>query len=107
MTNLVVSFEMRNWLRQAPLIVAAIEELGPATRIFGTTWFVCASCPAEEAARCIQLVMDAADGLFVLDVDSRVAALVNVEPRSVEFLAQHWKPRPAAFRPEEEAVEVH
>ena len=101
MTNLMVSFEMRNWARQAPLVVAAIEDLGPATRIFGTTWFVCASCAAEEAARSIQRVMDANDGLLVLDVESPVAALINIEQRSVDFLATHWKSRVPLLRSEE------
>jgi hypothetical protein len=87
----MVSFEKRDWVRQAPLIVAAIEELGPATRIFGRTWFVCSSCPAEEAARSIRRVMDADDGLFVVDLESRIATLINVEPVSVNFLRKHWR----------------
>lgn len=91
MANLLVSFELRNWVRQGPLIVAAIEELGPATRIFGTTWFVCSSFSAETAAENIQQVMDGEDGLMVLDLARKIVALGNVDAHAFDFLVRHWR----------------
>jgi hypothetical protein len=93
--NLMVSFEIGDWRRQGPLIVAAIEELGPAARVFGTTWYVCTQASAPEAATCIRDVLGPADGLLVVDVSGNVAATFNVDERSVEFMSRHWsRPRP-------------
>jgi hypothetical protein len=88
--NLMVSFEIGDWRRQGPLIVAAIEELGPCARVFGTTWYVCAQMDAPEAAACIRDVLGTADGLLVVDVTGNVAATYNVDERSVEFISAHW-----------------
>jgi hypothetical protein len=89
--NLLVSFELGDWLREGALAVAAIEEFGPATRIFGTSWFVCSEAPAEEVARAVQQVLSPSDALLVLDVDARVAAMSNVDDRSVQFMRRHWR----------------
>jgi hypothetical protein len=89
--NLLVSFELRDWLRQGALIVAAIEEFGPVTRIFGTSWVVCSEVPAEEVAASIQPVLGSADALLVLDLEAHVAAMFNVDDRSVQFLRRHWR----------------
>jgi hypothetical protein len=97
-SNLMVSFEIGDWRRQGPLIVAAIEELGPTARIFGTTWFVCSQVSAPEAAACIKDVLGAADGLLVVDVAANVAATFNVDERSIEFMSRHWcRPRQTAL----------
>jgi hypothetical protein len=89
--NLVVSFEIRDWVRQGPLIVGAIEELGAAVRIFGTTWYVHSDLGAEEAAQRVSDIMNAADGLAILDVSENAIATFNVDDRSVRFMCQHWR----------------
>ncbi len=89
--KLLVSFELRDWLRQGTLIAAAIEELGPATRIFGTSWVVWSEAAAEEVASGIQQVLGPNDGLLVLDLDAQVAAMLNVDDHAVQFLKRHWR----------------
>lgn len=94
--NLLVSFELRDWLRQGALVVAAIEEFGPATRILGTSWVVSSDVPAEEVAGCIQQVLGPSDALLVVDLEAHVAAMSNVDDRSVQFLRRHWRADHAA-----------
>ena len=88
--NLMVSFETGDPLREGALIVGAIEELGAATRVFGSTWYVCSSLPAPEAARRLWAVMDTCDVLMVVDVSHNVSAMFNVDDRSVQFMTRHW-----------------
>jgi hypothetical protein len=89
--NLLVSFELRDWLRQGALIVAAIEEFGPVTRILGTCWVVCSDVPAEEVAAGIRQVLGPNDALLVLDLEAHSAVMFNVDERSVQFLRRHWR----------------
>jgi hypothetical protein len=88
--NLMVSFEIRDWLRQGALVVGAIEELGIATRIFGNTWHVRSALSAEEAATRVRDVLDATDGLCVIDASAEMTALINVEEHAVDRLRQLW-----------------
>jgi hypothetical protein len=89
--KILVSFETRNWLRQAGLIVAAIEEFGPAARILGSSWFVVSDSPAERVASSLQQVMGPEDGLLVVDLEAQVAAMSNVDDRSEQFLRRNWR----------------
>jgi hypothetical protein len=89
--RILVSFEMHDRLRQGGLIVAAIEEFGPATRILGSSWFVLSDSPAEHVASSIQQVMGPDDGLLVVDLEAQIAAMSNVDDRSEEFLRRHWR----------------
>jgi hypothetical protein len=89
--NILVSFELRDWLRQGALIVGAIEEFGPATRILGNSWFVCSDTPAEEVARSMQQVLGPLDALLIVDLGAHIAAMSNVDDRSVQFLKRHWQ----------------
>jgi hypothetical protein len=89
--KILVSFETRDWLRQGGLVVAAIEEFGPAARILGSSWFVLSDSPAEFVATSLQQVMGPDDGLLVVDLEAHVAAMSNVDDRSGQFLRQHWR----------------
>jgi hypothetical protein len=88
--NLVVSFEIRDPVRHASLVVGAIEELGAATRIFGTTWYVRSDLCAEDAAERVRDMMHADDGLMVIDVSQNAAATLNVDDRCVHFMRRQW-----------------
>ena len=92
--NLVISFEIRNSLRQGALIAGAIEELGSAAKILGTTWYVRSELTASEAARRVGDVMDPADSLLVLNVSDNDAAMLNVEERCVRFMERSWHQGP-------------
>jgi hypothetical protein len=91
MHNLLVSFEIRDWQHQGALIVAAIEELGPVTRIFGSTWYVCSRLAADEAALLIRDLLQSDDGLMVADVANNMAVMLNVDDRSVDRMQRHWQ----------------
>jgi hypothetical protein len=78
-------------LRQGALAVAAIEEFGPAARIFGTSWFVRSEASAEVVAQGVQRVLCPSDALLVLDIDAHIAALSNVDDRSVQFMRRYWR----------------
>jgi hypothetical protein len=90
MRNLVVAFEMRDWARQGSLVAGAIEEIGEATRIFGTAWYVRSDLTAPEAARRVWDVMGAIDGLIVIDVSDNLIAMFNVDPQATAFMSAHW-----------------
>jgi hypothetical protein len=91
MPHLLISFELRDPVRQAALVVAAIEDLGPATKLLRNSWFVCSELSAEDAASGIHRLMQPEDVLFVLDVPKKVAAMFNVDDAGVSFLMRHLK----------------
>ncbi len=88
--NLVVSFDLRDPCRQSALIVNAIEELGQATRLFSSTWYVRSNLTAAEAACRVWDLMDRADSLVVVDASADEAAMFNVDGNSVQFMARRW-----------------
>jgi hypothetical protein len=89
--NLVVTFEIRDLVREGALITAAIEELGQATRVFSTTWYVRSELSAQDAASLVWNVMNPVDGLLVLDLSSDLAAMFNIDNRVSDFMANHWR----------------
>ena len=88
--NLFVTFDLHDSLRQAPLILSAIEELGQATRLFSSTWYVRSDLAAAEAARRVWDVMDRADSLVVIDTSTDEVAMFNLSDRCVKFMAHCW-----------------
>jgi hypothetical protein len=88
--NLIVSFEIRDPLRESALIVGAIEELGAATRVFGSTWYVRSQMAASDAARFLWTIMDPLDTLVVIDVSHNATAMFNVDDRCVQFMSRYW-----------------
>jgi hypothetical protein len=88
--NLFVTFDLRDSLRQAPLILSAIEELGQATRLFSSTWYVRSNLAAAEAARRVWDVMDRADSLVVIDTSSDEVAMFNLNDRCERFMSHCW-----------------
>lgn len=94
MHNLMVSFEIRDWLHQGALIVAAIKELGPVTRIFGSTWYVCSQFGADEAALLVRDLLGSDDSLMIADVGNNTAVMVNVDDRSIDLMQRHWHREP-------------
>ncbi len=90
MHNLMVSFEIRDWQHQGALIVAAIEELGPVTRIFGSTWYVCSSLGADEAALRVRDLLGHDDGLMIADLANNIVVMVNVDDRTTELMQKYW-----------------
>lgn len=90
MHNLMVSFEIRDWQHQGALIVAAIEELGPVTRIFGSTWYVSSRLGPDEAALLVSDLIGDEDGLMIADLGGNTAVMLNVDDRSIELMRRHW-----------------
>jgi hypothetical protein len=94
MHNLMVSFEIRDWLHQGALIVAAIEELGPVTRIFSSTWYVSSRLAADEAALLVRDLLGRDDGLMIADLGANTAVMLNVDDRSIDLMQRHWNREP-------------
>jgi hypothetical protein len=92
--NLLICFEIRDWLRQGPLIAAAIEELGRARRLLGTTWYVQTALSASEAALRVQQIMESADALVVADLTHNHIASLNIEESAFNGMAQDWSRPP-------------
>lgn len=88
--NLFVTFDLHDACRQAPLILGAIEELGQATRLFSSTWYVRSNLTAAEAARRVWDVMDRSDALLVLDTSTDEVAMFNLNDRGVRFMSRCW-----------------
>jgi hypothetical protein len=89
-SNLFVSFDIRDISREPGLVLAAIEELGQAVRIFGTFWFVRTNLTAAEAAKRVWEIMQTADQLMVIDASRQEVAAFNIEPRCVDSMARRW-----------------
>ena len=90
MHNLMVSFEIRDWQHQGALIVAAIEELGPVTRIFASTWYVSSRLGPDEAALLVRDLLGDEDGLMIADLGGNTAVMLNVDDRSIDLMQRHW-----------------
>jgi hypothetical protein len=88
--NLFVSFEMGSTSRTACVICAAIEELGQATRLFSSLWYVRSNLTAAEAARLVWDVMQVPDRLLVIDASGHEVASFNVEPHCMERMSRRW-----------------
>ncbi len=89
--NLFVSFDIHDCYRQSPLIVSAIEELGEATRLFSSSWYVRSNLTAAEAARRLWDVMDSADTLLIVDATREEAAMFNVQEHAIQFISRCWR----------------
>jgi hypothetical protein len=89
-SNLFVSFEIRDISREPALVLAAIEELGQAVRIFGTFWFVRTNLTASEAAKRVWDIMQTADRLMVIDASRQEVAAFNIESRCLDWMAKRW-----------------
>jgi hypothetical protein len=97
--NLFVAFEMRDPVREASLVLAAIEELGQAVRLFSTFWYVRSRLTAAEAARQLWEIMRPDDTLIVVNASVGEAASFNVDDTSIEWMQKRWHLRLDERRP--------
>jgi hypothetical protein len=88
--NLLVSFDVQDASREAPLILSAIEELGQAIRIFSNVWYVRTTLSAAEAARRVWDIMQPQDQLMVVDVAKDEAATFNLSESSLRGMQKRW-----------------
>jgi hypothetical protein len=88
--NLFVAFDTRDPVREASLVLAAIEELGEAVRLFSTFWYVRSRLTAAEAARQLWDIMQPQDTLVVVNASVGEAAAFNVDDTSIEWMQKRW-----------------
>jgi hypothetical protein len=88
--NLFVAFDARDPIRETPLILAAIEELGQAVRLFSTFWYVRSPFSAAEAARRLWDMMRPEDALIVVNASLCEAASFNVADVAFEWMQKRW-----------------
>jgi hypothetical protein len=88
--NLFVAFDARDPIRETPLILAAIEELGEAVRLFSTFWYVRSPFTAAEAARRLWDLMQTDDALIVVNASLAEAACFNVTEDAFEWMQKRW-----------------
>src|SRR6185369_7170818 len=88
--NLFVAFDTRDPIRETPLILAAIEELGQAVRLFSTFWYVRSPFTAAEAARRVWDLMRPEDVLIVVNASLSEAAAFNVTDGAFEWMQKRW-----------------
>ena len=88
--NLFVAFDARDPVREASLVLAAIEDLGEAVRLFGTFWYVRSRFSATEAARQLREIMEPQDALIVVNASVGEAAALNVADQSIEWMQKRW-----------------
>ncbi|HEU4623829.1 MAG TPA: hypothetical protein VFS52_03645 [Steroidobacteraceae bacterium] len=89
--NLFVAFDARDPVREPSLVLAAIEELGQAVRLFSTFWYVRSRFTAAEAARRLWDIMQPEDALVVVDASSEEVAALNVDDASIEWMQKRWR----------------
>jgi len=97
--NLFVAFDARDPVREASLVLAAIEELGQAVRLFSTFWYVRSRFTAAEAARRLWDIMEPEDALVVVNASTEEAAAFNVDDTSIEWMQKRWHLRLDERRP--------
>jgi hypothetical protein len=88
--NLFVAFETRDPVREPSLVLAAIEEIGQAVRLFSTFWYVRSRLTAAEAARQLEEIMEPNDTLLVVNASLGEAAAFNVDDTSIEWMQKRW-----------------
>jgi hypothetical protein len=88
--NLFVAFDARDPVREPSLMLAAIEELGQAVRLFSTFWYVRSPLTATEAARRLRDVMQPEDALMVINASLSEAASFNVTDTAIEWMQKRW-----------------
>ena len=88
--NLFVAFDTRDPVREASLLLAAIEDLGQAVRLFSTFWYVRSRLTAVEAARQLWDIMQPEDTLIVVNASAGEAAAFNVDDTSIEWMQKRW-----------------
>jgi len=88
--NLFVAFDTRDPMREASLLLAAIEDLGQAVRLFSTFWYVRSRLTAVEAARQLWDIMQPEDTLIVVNASAGEAAAFNVDDTSIEWMQKRW-----------------
>jgi hypothetical protein len=88
--NLFVAFDTRDPVREASLVLAAIEELGEAVRLFSTFWYVRSRLTAADAARQLWDIMQPQDTLIVVNASVGEAAAFNVDDTSIEWMQKRW-----------------
>lgn len=88
--NLFVAFDTRDPMREASLLLAAIEDLGQAVRLFSTFWYVRSRLTAAEAARQLWDIMQPEDTLIVVNASGGEAAAFNVDDTSIEWMQKRW-----------------
>jgi hypothetical protein len=97
--NLFVAFDARDPVREASLVLAAIEELGQAVRLFSTFWYVRSRLTAPEAARRLWDIMQPEDVLLVVNASTDEAAAFNIDDAAVEWMQKRWHLRLEERRP--------
>jgi hypothetical protein len=88
--NLFVAFEARDPVREASLVLAAIEELGQAVRLFSTFWYVRSRLSSADAARQLWQIMQPDDTLIVVNASAEDAAAFNVDDTAMEWMQKRW-----------------
>ena len=88
--NLFVTFDVHDISRESSLVVAAIEELGQAVRVFSFLWYVRSNLSAAEAAQRVWDVMQSKDRLMVIDASSDEVASLNLDDRCLQSMAVRW-----------------
>ena len=91
--NLFVAFDSRDPIRETPLILAAIEELGQAVRLFSTFWYVRSPFTAAEAARQLWDLVRPEDALIVVNASLAEAASFNLADAAFEWMQKRWHMR--------------
>jgi hypothetical protein len=104
--NLFVSFDLRDVSREASIVLAAIEELGQAVRIFGNVWYVRSALSAAEAARRVWDIMQPADQLLVIDASQEEAASFNLNETCLHAMTKRWHLELGSPEPQEPAFET-
>lgn len=88
--NLFVTFDVHDSSRESSLILAAIEELGQAVRIFSFMWYVRSNLSAAEAAERVWGVMRPEDRLLVIDATRQEVATLNLDERCTQGMISRW-----------------
>lgn len=88
--NLFVTFDVHDTARESSLILAAIEELGQAVRIFSFMWYVRSNLSASEAAERVWDVMQPEDHLIVIDASRQEVATLNLDERCTQSMMNRW-----------------
>jgi len=88
--HLFVSFDLYHPGRGTMAIEAVIRQLGPATRVHMSLWYVRTTLSVGEACAVIAHGLGQRDRLVVIDVARNTAAWRNLTPALSALLQETW-----------------
>lgn len=93
MSNLLISYDLREPEKNYDPVIAAIKALGPWAAVHKSFWYVKTSKSADEALVAIRRHLTVNDTVLVADASRNYAAWHGLSDEVTKFLQDQWSRR--------------